>query len=111
MLDKEVISALYVSSISGENPVEILRRKLSLSSDHLTERIESLVENSFIEKDKKTLTELGRGSIREDLAGGGFGIIHPRQYQTRGASETFVDLFGGGIVTEKTSQKIEDRIS
>src|SRR5438445_13011423 len=77
MLDKEVISALYVSSISGENPVEILRRKLSLSLDYLSERIESLVKNGFIEKDKKTLTELGRGSIRVVLAGGVFDIIHP----------------------------------
>ena len=82
IFNKEIISAFYVSSISGENPVDVLRRKLSLSFDFLTERIEPLVENSFIEKDKKTLTELGRGSIRVVLAGGVFDIIHPGHLHT-----------------------------
>src|SRR5207245_3607327 len=110
MLDKEVISALYVSSISGENPVEILRRKLSLSSDYLSERIESLVKNSFIEKDKKTLTELGRGSIRVVLAGGVFDIIHPGHLHTLRAAKALGNVLIVVIATDSTAQKMKNRI-
>jgi len=110
MLDKEVISALYVSSISGENPVEILRRKLSLSSDYLSERIESLVKNSFIEKDMKTLTELGRGSIRVVLAGGVFDIIHPGHLHTLRAARALGNVLVVVIATDTTAQKMKKRI-
>src|SRR3989475_8913761 len=110
MLDKEVISALYVSSISGENPVEILRRKLSLSSDYLSERIESLVKNSFIEKDKKTLTELGRGSLRVVLAGGVFDIIHPGHLHTLRAAKALGNVLVVVIATDQTAQKMESRM-
>src|SRR3989442_502256 len=110
MLDKEVISALYVSSISGENPVEILRRKLSLSSDYLSERIESLVKNSFIEKDKKTLTELGRGSIRVVLAGGVFDIIHPGHLHTLRAVKWLGKALVVVIAKDKTAQNMKKRI-
>ena len=110
MLDKEVISALYVSSISGENPVEILRRKLSLSSDYLSERIESLVKNSFIEKDKKTLTELGRGSIRVVLAGGVFDIIHPGHLHTLRAARALGNVLVVVIAPDTTAQKMKKRI-
>src|SRR5438445_13028333 len=110
MLDKEVISALYVSSISGENLFEILRRKLSLSSDYLSERIESLVKNSFIEKDKKTLTELGRGSIRVVLAGGVFDIIHPGHLHTLRAARALGNVLVVVIATDTTAQKMKKRI-
>src|SRR5256712_2795214 len=110
MLDKEVISALYVSSISGENPVEILRRKLSLSSDYLSERIESLVKNSFIEKDKKTLTELGRSSLRVVLAGGVFDIIHPGHLHTLRAAKALGNVLVVVIATDQTAQKMKSRI-
>jgi len=109
-LDKEVISALYVSSLSGENPIEILRRKLSLSSDYLSERIESLVKNSFIEKDKETLTELGRGSIRVVLAGGVFDIIHPGHLHTLRAARTLGNVLVVVIATDTTAQKMKKRI-
>src|SRR5438132_2018409 len=110
MLDKEVISALYVSSLSGENPVEILRRKLSVSSDYLSERIGSLVKNSFIEKDKKTLTELGRSSLRVVLAGGVFDIIHPGHLHTLRAAKALGNVLVVVIATDKTAQKMKSRI-
>ena len=69
-LDKEIISMCYVSSLSGEDPVEMIRKKLSVSHDYISNRLDSLVKNGFIEKDR-TLTEIGRGSVRVVLAGGG----------------------------------------
>ena len=110
IFNKEVISAFYVSSISGENPVDVLRRKLSLSFDFLTERIEPLVENSFIEKDKKALTELGRGSIRVVLAGGVFDIIHPGHLHTLRAAKALGNVLVVVIATDKTAQKMKNRI-
>ena len=110
IFNKEIISAFYVSSISGEDPVDVLRRKLSLSFGFLTERIEPLVENSFIEKDKKTLTELGRGSIRVVLAGGVFDIIHPGHLHTLRAAKALGNVLVVVIATDKTAQKMKNRI-
>ncbi len=110
IFNKEIISAFYVTSLSRENPVDVLRRKLPLSSDYLTERIESLVENSFIEKDKKTLTELGRGSIRVVLAGGVFDIIHPGHLHTLRAAKALGNVLVVVIATDKTAQKMKNRI-
>jgi len=109
VFDKEIISAFYVSSLSGEKYVEILRRKLSLSSDYLSERIESLVKNGFIEKDKKTLTELGRGSIRVVLAGGVFDIIHPGHLHTLRAAKALGNVLVVVIATDSTAQKMKNR--
>ena len=110
VLDKEIISAYYVSSLSGEKHVEILKRKLSVSLDYLSERIESLVKNGFIEKDKKTLTELGRGSIRVVLAGGVFDIIHPGHLHTLRAAKALGNVLIVVIATDSTAQKMKNRI-
>ena len=110
VFDKEIISAYYVSSLSGEKHVEILKRKLSVSLDYLSERIESLVKNGFIEKDKKTLTELGRGSIRVVLAGGVFDIIHPGHLHTLRAAKALGNVLIVVIATDSTAQKMKNRI-
>ncbi len=109
VFDKEIISSFYVSSLSGEKYVEILRRRLSLSVDYLSERIESLVKNGFIEKDKKTLTELGRGSIRVVLAGGVFDIIHPGHLHTLRAAKALGNVLVVVIATDSTAQKMKNR--
>ena len=67
--DKEVIAAVFVGSLSGETPMEIIRKKLALNPEYIQARIDYLTENGFIEKNKKTLTELGKNSIRVVLAG------------------------------------------
>ncbi|HXU94848.1 MAG TPA: cytidyltransferase, partial [Candidatus Nitrosotalea sp.] len=80
--DKEIISAVFVGTLSGETPIDIIRKKLALSPEYIQTRIDYLAENGFIEKNKKTLTELGRNSIRVVLAGGVFDIIHPGHIHT-----------------------------
>ncbi len=109
IFNKEIISAFYVASLSGENPEDILRRKLSLGSDY-TERIESLAKNGFIEKNKKTLTELGRGSIRVVLAGGVFDIIHPGHLHTLRAAKALGNVLVVVIATDNTAQKMKNRM-
>ena len=110
VLDKEIISSFYVSAISGENPVDIIRRKLSIGTDYISNRIETLVANGFIETDKKTLTELGRGSIRVVLAGGVFDIIHPGHIHTLRGAKALGNVLVVVVATDTTAQKMKNRI-
>jgi cytidyltransferase-like protein len=107
--DKEIISAFYISSLSGDAPVDIIRRKVSINSDYLKQKIESLIENGFIEKDK-SLTDLGRGALRIVLAGGVFDIIHPGHLHTLRAAKALGDVLVVVVATDKTAQKMKNRI-
>jgi FAD synthetase len=109
-LDKEIISAFYVASLSGENPTDIIRKKLSVSADYVSNRIESLVKNGFIESNKKTLTDLGRGSIRVVLAGGVFDIIHPGHLHTLRGAKALGNVLVVVVATDTTAQKMKKRI-
>ncbi len=108
--DKEIISAFYISSISNDGPLDILKRKLSINSEYLEQKVELLIKNGFIEKDKKTLTELGRGSIRVVLAGGVFDIIHPGHLHTLRAAKALGNVLVVVVATDITAQKMKNRI-
>lgn len=109
-LDKETISAFYVASLSGENPTDIIRKKLAVSADYVSNRIESLIKNGFIESNKKTLTDLGRGSIRVVLAGGVFDIIHPGHLHTLRGAKALGNVLVVVVATDTTAQKMKKRI-
>ena len=109
-LDKEIISSFYVSTISGENPVDIIKRKMVISADSISNRIETLVKNGFIETDQKNLTELGRGSIRVVLAGGVFDIIHPGHLHTLRGAKALGNVLVVVVATDTTAQKMKNRI-
>jgi len=109
-LDKELISALYVSSLSGEDAISIIRKKLPVSPEHLKAKIESFVKNGIVELDKKTLTDLGRSSIRVVLAGGVFDIIHPGHIHTLRAAKVLGNVLVVVIATDQTAQKMKHRL-
>lgn len=109
-LDKEIISAFYVSSLSKEDVISIIRRKLPVNSDHLKIKMEVLVKNGIIESDKKTLTEIGRSSLRVILAGGVFDIIHPGHLHTLRAAKSLGNVLVVVVATDKTAQKMKSRI-
>ena len=109
-LDKEIISALYVSSLSGEDVISIIRKKLPVSPEHLKAKIESLVKNGIVESDKKTLTDLGRSSIRVVLAGGVFDIIHPGHIHTLRAAKALGNVLIVVVATDQTAQKMKHRL-
>lgn len=109
-LDKEIISAFYVSSLSKEDVISIISRKLPVNSDHLKIKIEVLVKNGIIESDKKTLTEIGRSSLRVVLAGGVFDIIHPGHLHTLRAAKSLGNVLVVVVATDKTAQKMKSRI-
>lgn len=109
-LDKEIISALYVSSLSDEDPISIIRRKLPVNPDHLKTKIDFLAKNGFLEEDKKTLTDIGRSSIRVVLAGGVFDIIHPGHLHTLRGAKALGNVLIVVIATDQTAQKMKSRI-
>lgn len=109
-LDKEIISAIYVASLSGENPVEMIRRRLSVGVDFVKGRIDSLIANGFVEKDGNMLTDLGRGSIRIVLAGGVFDIIHPGHIHTLRGAKALGNVLVVVVATDATAQKMKNRI-
>ena len=109
-LDKEIISALYVSSISGEDAISIIRKKLPVNPDHLKAKMESFVKNGIVESDKKTLTDLGRSAIRVILAGGVFDIIHPGHIHTLRAAKALGNVLIVVIATDQTAQKMKHRL-
>lgn len=108
--DKEVIAAVFVGTLSGDTPIDIIRKKLALNPEYIQARIDDLTENDFIEKDKKTLTELGRNSIRVVLAGGVFDIIHPGHIHTLKAAKDLGNVLVVVIATDNTAQKMKNKI-
>ncbi len=108
--DKEIITAFFVASLSGDTATDIIRKKLALSPEYIEEKIENLVKNGFIEDNKKTLTELGRNSIRVVLAGGVFDIIHPGHIHTLKAAKALGNVLVVVIATDNTAQKMKKRI-
>ena len=109
-LDKEIISALYVSSLSDEDAISIIRKKLPVNPDHLKAKIEFFVKNGIVESDKKTLTDLGRSAIRVVLAGGVFDIIHPGHIHTLRAAKALGNVLIVVIATDQTAQKMKHRL-
>lgn len=108
--DKEIITAFFVATLSGDTAIDIIRKKLALSPEYVQERIEDLAKNGFIENNKKTLTDLGRNSIRVVLAGGVFDIIHPGHIHTLRAAKALGNVLVVVIATDKTAQKMKNRI-
>lgn len=108
--DKEIITAFFVATLSGDTAIDIIRKKLVLSPEYIQEKIEDLVKNGFIESNKKTLTDLGRNSIRVVLAGGVFDIIHPGHIHTLRAAKALGNVLVVVIATDKTAQKMKNRI-
>ena len=108
--DKEIITAFFVATLSGDTAMDIIRKKLALSPEYVQERIEDLVKNGFIENNKKNLTDLGRNSIRVVLAGGVFDIIHPGHIHTLMAAKALGNVLVVVIATDKTAQKMKNRI-
>lgn len=100
---------MYASSLDGSNPIEYIKKKNHLSADYVEERIQALVENDLVDDDKKTLTELGRTSLKVVFAGGVFDIIHPGHIHTLNSAKNLGDVLVVVVATDKTAQKMKKR--
>jgi len=109
LIDKTILSALFAGNLTKTNAIEIVKKKNFLSDDYIISRIEDLVKNGLIEQDKKSLTEIGRTSIRVVLAGGVFDIIHPGHIYTLNSAKSLGDTLIVVVATDKTATKMKKR--
>jgi len=109
IIDKSILSSIYISSITQEDPLDIVREKSHLSKEFINERIENMIGNDLIQGDRKSLTELGRTSLKVVLAGGVFDIIHPGHIHTLNSAKQLGDVLVVVVATENTAQKMKKR--
>lgn len=109
VIDKAILKAMYIGTITKEDAVKALRRKIHIPADILKESMDRLVKNQLVESDKKSLTDLGRSSLRVVLAGGVFDIIHPGHIHTLNAAKNLGDVLVVVVATNKTAVKMKKR--
>jgi glycerol-3-phosphate cytidylyltransferase/FAD synthetase len=109
-IEKLILSSMYVSSISEKSPVEIIKEKGGITEEVIDAKIDECIANQLIKEDRKTLTELGRTSLKVVLAGGVFDIIHPGHIHTLKAAKDLGDVLVVAIATDKTAEKMKKRL-
>ena len=75
----------------------------------ILKKMDKLIQENLINQDKKTLTEIGRGSLRVVLAGGVFDIIHPGHISTLNAAKALGDVLVVVVATDNTAVKMKKR--
>jgi len=109
IIDNLILTALFSSSLDNSDPIEHVKNLNHLSEDYIFSRIDGLIKNGLVEDDKKTLTELGRTSLRVVFAGGVFDIIHPGHIHTLNAAKKLGDVLVVVVATDKTALKMKKR--
>ncbi len=109
-IEKLILSSIYVASKSDKTPVEIIKEKGGITEEVIDTKIEECISNQLVKEDRKTLTELGRSSIKVVLAGGVFDIIHPGHIHTLDAAKALGDVLIVVIATDKTAEKMKKRL-
>ena len=107
--EKTILSSIYISQIDGSSAIERIRKNSLLSEDVINSKIDGLVKNQLVNEDKKTLTEIGRNSLRVVLAGGVFDIIHPGHIYTLNAAKELGDVLVVVVATNNTAVKMKKR--
>ena len=100
---------MYTCQIEEKIPFELIKKKSMLSTDVINSKIDELVKNHFVNKDRNTLTETGRNSLRVVLAGGVFDIIHPGHIHTLNAAKKLGDVLVVVVATDNTAVKMKKR--
>ena len=109
VIDNLILTAIFASKLDDSDPVEHIKKRNHLSDDYISQRTDELVKNGLVEEDKKTLTELGRTSLKVVFAGGVFDIIHPGHIHTLNSAKKLGDVLVVVVATDKTAQKMKKR--
>jgi len=109
IINKYILSTIYITSITKKEPIEIIKKKSHLSEEFINNKIENMIKNGLISDDKKSLTELGRTSLRVIFTGGVFDIIHPGHIHTLNAAKALGDVLVVVVATDTTTEKIKKR--
>ena len=100
---------MYVCQINGISPTKIIKQKIMLSNEQIDEQITQLIQKNLVNKNKNTLSEIGRDSLRVVLAGGVFDIIHPGHISTLNAAKALGDVLVVVVATDNTAVKMKKR--
>jgi len=95
--------------LAGKTVLDAIKKKMTLSDEVINSKIDNLIKNQLINKDRTTLTELGRNSLRIVLAGGVFDIIHPGHIHTLNAAKALGDVLVVVVATDNTAVKMKKR--
>jgi glycerol-3-phosphate cytidylyltransferase/FAD synthetase len=109
-IEKLILLSMYVASISSKTPLEIIKEKAGITEEVIDLTIDKCIANHLVKEDRKTLTELGRSSLKVVLAGGVFDIIHPGHIHTLNAAKDLGDVLVVAIATDKTAEKMKKRL-
>ena len=109
LIEKTILSTMYVCQINGIIPIEIIKQKNMLSNEQIDEKITQLIHKNLVNIDKNTLSEIGRDSLRIVLAGGVFDIIHPGHISTLNAAKALGDVLVVVVATDNTAVKMKKR--
>jgi len=109
LIEKIILSIMYVSQINGKLPIESIKEKTMFSEEQIKEEISKLIEKNLVNEDQITLTEMGRDSIHIVLAGGVFDIIHPGHISTLNAAKALGDVLVVVVATDNTAVKMKKR--
>jgi len=109
LIEKTILSTMYVCQINERNLTDRLKEKNMLPEDQINEKIDDLIEKNLVNKDRITLTEMGRDSLHVVLAGGVFDIIHPGHISTLNAAKALGDVLVVVVATDNTAVKMKKR--
>ena len=109
LIEKTILSTMYVCQINGINSIDEIKQKSMLSNDQIDEKITQLIKKNLVNEDKNTLSEIGRDSLRIVLAGGVFDIIHPGHISTLNAAKALGDVLVVVVATDNTAVKMKKR--
>ena len=110
VIDNLVLTALFAANLDGSDPLDTIRKRNHLSEEYISARIDDLVRNGLVEKDRYTLTDLGRTSLRVVFAGGVFDIIHPGHIYTLASARRLGDVLVVVVATDKTARRMKNRV-
>lgn len=104
-----ILTAFYVSSLSGKSPIEIIKQKSGLSEDIINKHMDELIKNGLLKNTRDGLTDLGRSSLSVVFAGGVFDIIHPGHIHTLNSAKKLGDVLVVVVATDKTTLKLKNK--
>ena len=107
---KRILAVMYVSQITGTSSEAEIRKNSMLSVQEISDRIDELARNQLVDADRKTLTDLGRDSLRVVLAGGVVDIIHPGHIHTLNAARALGDVLVVVVATDNTTAKMKKKM-
>jgi cytidyltransferase-like protein len=108
-IEKVILSTIYTCQIENKTSFELIKKKSMLPTETINSKISELIKNQLVNKDRNTLTKIGRDSLRIVLAGGVFDIIHPGHIHTLNAAKALGDVLVVVVATDNTAVKMKKR--